>query len=120
MKQTKEQEFIEQILDRDEQGLAIFDLRDIMKDITDKKLRKKLANFIMKSLLPNMLIPIQWFFKERRELRARLFMKDGVPFCPVCKEPYINAIDPITKKISKYEWEGTCEHFPKNLRLSIG
>lgn len=41
------------------------------------------------------------------------------PNCPVCNEPMINAIDNITKKVSKYLWQTTCEH-SKNLRLSIG
>jgi len=49
--------------------------------------------------------------------------KQGVrvmpPVCPECGEPMVNAIDSITKKISKYLWKTTCGH-AKNLRLSIG
>ncbi len=39
--------------------------------------------------------------------------------CPECGEPMINAIDSITKKVSKYLWKTTCGH-AKKLRLSIG
>lgn len=41
------------------------------------------------------------------------------PVCPTCGKPMVNARDSITKKISKYLWETTCEHF-KGERLSIG
>ena len=41
------------------------------------------------------------------------------PKCPVCGEEMENAVDTITKKISKYLWKTKCEH-AKNLLLSIG
>jgi len=49
--------------------------------------------------------------------------KQGVrvnpPVCTECGEPMINAIDSITKKLSKYLWKTNCGH-AKDLRLSIG
>ncbi|MHA1201333.1 MAG: hypothetical protein ACTSQ4_02275 [Candidatus Heimdallarchaeaceae archaeon] len=41
------------------------------------------------------------------------------PVCQECGKPMKNGIDSITKKISPYIWETTCEHF-KRQRLSIG
>jgi len=47
-------------------------------------------------------------------------LKDGkVPICPKCKKPMVNAIDSITKKISKYLWKCDCEDM-KDFRLSVG
>ena len=41
------------------------------------------------------------------------------PVCPVCGKKMINAVDSITKKISKYLWKTNCGHI-KNFRISIG
>lgn len=41
------------------------------------------------------------------------------PVCSKCGKPMKNSIDSKTKKVSKYLWETTCEHF-KGQRLSIG
>lgn len=40
--------------------------------------------------------------------------------CRTCGEPYINAIDPQTGKLSKHIWKGTCQHILKNIRVSVG
>ena len=45
--------------------------------------------------------------------------KTKIPRCPICKKNYVNAIDSITKKKSKYLWKPNCEHNP-NARMSIG
>ena len=49
------------------------------------------------------------------------FKETGIPRCIICKKNYVNAIDSITKTISPYLWEPTCDCIKnKNLRLSIG
>jgi len=62
-------------------------------------------------------------FEEFMKQQNKNLQKQGVrvmpPVCPECGKPMENAIDSITKKISKYLWETTCGHF-KGQRLSIG
>ncbi len=62
-------------------------------------------------------------FKEYMKEQNRNLQKQGVrimpPVCSECGEKMVNAIDSITKKISKYLWKTTCGHM-KNLILSIG
>lgn len=41
------------------------------------------------------------------------------PVCPQCGKPMKNAVDSITKKVSKYLWKTTCEH-SKGQRLCVG
>ena len=41
------------------------------------------------------------------------------PKCLICKKEMKNCIDSITKKVSPYLWETTCEH-SKNMRLARG
>ena len=59
-----------------------------------------------------------WMREQNKNLQ-----KQGVrvrpPVCPECGEQMINAVDSITKKISKYLWKTNCGHF-KGKRLSIG
>jgi len=59
-----------------------------------------------------------WMREQNKNLQ-----KQGVrimpPVCAECGEPMINAVDSITKKISKYLWKTNCAH-AKKLRLSIG
>ena len=43
----------------------------------------------------------------------------GIPKCVVCGKEMKNAIDSITKEVSPYLWETTCEH-NKNMRLARG
>ena len=40
--------------------------------------------------------------------------------CFKCENKFINAYDPIEKKISKYQYKPTCKCMPKNFRLSVG
>ena len=48
------------------------------------------------------------------------FYKTKVPRCPHCHKDYINVVDSITKRISKYSWKPTCKCIKKPIRLSIG
>ena len=57
------------------------------------------------------------YFKKLEELGV--YTPEGIPKCSVCGKEMINSIDSKTKKISKYLWETTCEHF-KGWRLSVG
>lgn len=43
-----------------------------------------------------------------------------IPRCILCKKDFINAIDSITKKESKYLWKPTCKCFKKSIHLSVG
>lgn len=47
------------------------------------------------------------------------FKKTGVPRCFYCHKPFVNGVDSITKKVSKYLWIPTCDCV-KNIRISIG
>lgn len=62
-------------------------------------------------------------FKKYMKEQNKNLQKKGVriipPVCPECGEPMVNAIDSITKKISKYLWKTICGHF-KGKRVSIG
>ena len=62
-------------------------------------------------------------FKEYMKEQNKNLQKQGVrimpPVCPECGIPMINAIDSITKKISKYLWKTNCNHL-KKFRISIG
>jgi len=55
--------------------------------------------------------------KEREH--KELLRKIRNPVCPECGKPMVNAVDSITKKISKYLWKTTCGHF-KGARISVG
>ena len=44
---------------------------------------------------------------------------DGIPRCPTCQNTMVNAVDSITKEISKYLWKTTCGHH-EGMRLSVG
>lgn len=67
---------------------------------------------------------------KNKELQKKIITQDiqddinhlketGIPRCPVCKYPMVNAIDSITKKKSKYLWQTTCGHC-NNLRMGLG
>lgn len=43
-----------------------------------------------------------------------------VPKCSICGKEFIPVEDSIEKKITGYIFKGDCEHFPKNIRISIG
>ncbi len=61
-------------------------------------------------------------FEAWMKEQKRILKEQGVPrppICPTCKIPFINDIDSVTKKVSKYLWKTNCKHL-KNLRLSIG
>jgi len=47
------------------------------------------------------------------------FQKTGIPRCQICHKNFVNGIDSITKKKSKYIWVSNCEH-AKNIQLMIG
>lgn len=51
--------------------------------------------------------------------RVRKLISMGNPKCAVCGKEMKNAIDSITKEVSPYLWETTCEH-NKNMRLARG
>jgi len=59
------------------------------------------------------------YMKEQNKNLQKQGVRIRSPVCPECGEKMVNAIDSITKKISKYLWETTCGHF-KGQRLSIG
>jgi hypothetical protein len=46
--------------------------------------------------------------------------RTGIPRCYKCHKDYVNAIDSITGKVSKYLWEPTCSCIKKPARLSMG
>jgi len=46
------------------------------------------------------------------------FKETKIPRCMICKKSFINGIDPITKKKSKYLWEPTCKC--TTVRIMIG
>ena len=47
------------------------------------------------------------------------YKETGVPRCFHCHKPFINAVDSITKKKSKYLWVPTCKCV-KNIQICIG
>jgi len=47
------------------------------------------------------------------------FRKTGIPRCCYCQELFVNGVDSITKKVSKYLWVPTCECV-KNIQMCIG
>ena len=48
-------------------------------------------------------------FEKLVEERNRDLKKTGIPKCIRCGTPMINAVDSITKKISKYIWKHNCK-----------
>lgn len=55
-----------------------------------------------------------------KEMRKKIFTKDGKPKCFYCGKPMKNAKDSITGKMSKYLWKCDCPSYPKNMILSVG
>lgn len=54
-----------------------------------------------------------------KSFTKRLFDDEGFPLCTVCGTRMVNAIDPITRKVSKYLWKTKCGHL-KSITLSVG
>ena len=54
-----------------------------------------------------------------KELKEKMFTKEGKPKCCICGKPMVNALDKKLKAISPYLWKATCEH-NKGLILSYG
>ena len=46
--------------------------------------------------------------------------RTGIPRCHYCKKNWVNAIDSITNKKSKYTWKPNCKCIKKPIRMSIG
>lgn len=59
------------------------------------------------------------FMREQNKNLQKQGVRLKIPVCSTCGEPMQNVIDLKTKKIDKYGWETTCEHF-KGRRLYIG
>jgi hypothetical protein len=48
------------------------------------------------------------------------FRKTHVPRCPYCHVDFVNAVDSVTGKVSKYLWKADCSCIKKNFVLSVG
>jgi len=40
--------------------------------------------------------------------------------CPICGTPFVNAVDTITKKVSRYTYKPNCNCYEKDIRISVG
>lgn len=58
---------------------------------------------------------------SNKEIKKELkhFKQTHIPRCLYCHKPFVNAVDSITKKVSKYLWKPKCECV-KNIQISIG
>ena len=54
-----------------------------------------------------------------KELKEKMFTKEGIPKCVICQKPMVNAYDRKLKAISPYLWKPTCEH-NKGLQICMG
>ena len=64
--------------------------------------------------------PKEEAMKEIKE-EVKHMQKTGIPRCMICKKDFINDIDSITGKVSKYLWKPDCRcKGMKDLRVSIG
>jgi hypothetical protein len=58
------------------------------------------------------------FARMRQELQH--FHQTGVPRCQKCHVDFVNAVDGITGKVSKYLWKPNCSCYGKNHILAVG
>ena len=57
----------------------------------------------------------------RMRLELEHFRKTGVPRCQLCHKDFVNAVDGVTGKVSKYLWKCDCGCYGKTNRiLSVG
>jgi hypothetical protein len=57
--------------------------------------------------------------KIPKEIQSEIdhLKKTGTPRCYKCHKEYVNAVDSITGKVSKYLWKPACECIKKPVRL---
>ncbi len=99
-----------------------------MVDEAKKRLYKEVDDLKRIDILKPKLEKVKNIFKNLKEIKEikeikeeiKHFQETGIPRCMYCKKNFVNDIDSITKKKSKYLWKPICKCSKSKLRLSIG
>ena len=94
-----------------------------MNNEAKKRLYKEVDDLKRIDILKPKLEKVKRLFsdlKEEKEIKKEIkhLQETGIPRCMYCKKNFINDIDLITKKKSKYLWKSVCKC--TNAKLSIG